>query len=439
MRRLLAAAVLATALGGCSHAGPGPAAPAYAGVGYVRVEDAVRRHPLYPQVIQYDEEIAVLQGAGVPTPPVDPAEMRKRESELQRNLATAAANAKAELARLRAHYEQQERVAIDAAMKAAGVAPPGNGGAGVVSGVAGTFQEQARAVDERAQKAFDAYREEVIAQDRAQLDAAAKRFSDEADRKYRGKVRDLESAEAQLAQQLAEKSAPQRLALRTKLQNLALDDAARKQLEQQLQALDQADADQVAELRNRDQKTLQAYQAELRSQVQTQMQAYADKVHRDTRAKLEQRAGAERQAVQQQIKALAPQVGRQLAGFDISKLPPDLRARIQAIHEQFAQRYQKDAQGELDRFNKTRDALSQRYAALHGAAGAADAATAKQVAQLRTERDQLYARIVGEIESTARDIGKERGLKVVLGGAVAGGTGVDLTSAVERAVEKAHA
>lgn len=440
MRRVLFAVALAAMLAGCAKGGGGPAQrPSYAGVGYVRVEDAVRRHPLYPQLTQYDAEIAVLQGAGVPTPPVDAAELARREADLQRSLGAAAANAKAELGRLQQHYEQQEREAVAAALKSAGAAPGGPGGAGVVSGVAGDFRRQAKEVDQRAQQSFDAYRAQVIAQDRAQLAAAAKRLSDEADRKYRDKEHDLSSAEAQLAQQLAQKSAPPRLELRTKLQNLALDETARKALEDQLQALDQADADQVAELRNRDQKALQAYQGELQSDVQSKMQGYSAQVHHDTEAKLEQRAGLERDAIQKQVRALAPQVSQQLDGFDLTKVPPRLRARIESIHQDFLNRYRADAQGELDRFDKTRQQLSTRYAQLQGAVGAADAQTAQEIARLQHDRDQLYAKIVDQVESTARGIGRRRGLRVVLGGAIAAGTGVDLTDDVERDLEKSHA
>ncbi len=427
-------------LAACAKNGGTPSqGPSYSGVGYVRVEDAVHRHPLYAQLKQYDEEIALLQGAGVPAPPIDAAELARREAELQRSLSAAAANAKAELGRLQQRYEQQEREAVVAALKSAGAAPGGSGGAGVVSGVASDFQRQAKEVDQRAQQSFDAYRNQVIAQDRAQLAAAAKRLSDEADRKYRDKEHGLSSAEAQLAQELAQKSAPQRLELRMKLQNLALNDAARKALEDQLQALDQADADQVAELRNRDQKTLQAYQSQLQDDVQSKMQAYSAQVHHDTNAKLEQRAGLERDAIQKNVRALAPQVSQQLDGFDLSKMPPSLRARVESIHQDFLNRYQADAQGELDRFDKTRQQLSTRYAELHGATAAADAQTAKEIARLQHDRDQLYAKIVDQVESTARSIGRKRGLKVVLSGAIAAGIGADLTDDVERNLEKSHA
>jgi len=425
---------------GCAKGAHGPtAAPSYSGVGFVRVEDAVRRHPLYPQLTQYDEEIAVLEGSGAAAPPVDPAELRKREKQLEQSLAAASADAKAELARLQQRYEQQEREVIAAALHSAGVMPSANAGGDVVQGVAANFQAQAKAVTQRAQQSFDAYRAQVVAQDRAQLDAEAKRLAEEADRKYRDKAHDLNAAEEQLAQQLAQKSAAERLEIRTKLQNLALDDADRKQLEAQLEALNQADADQIAQMRNRDQQTLQAYQQQLRSEVQTRMQAYAAQVHRDTNAKLEQRAGVEREAVQKQVQALAPQVNQQLSGFDVSKLTPDLRARIESIHQDFLRRYQADAQGEVERFNKTRDELSRRYAALNGAVGAADAETAKEIERLQHDRDQLYQKIVGQIEAAARQIGQARGLRVVLGGAIAGGTGVDLTGDVEHDLEKSHA
>ncbi|TAM60968.1 hypothetical protein EPN52_03810 [bacterium] len=439
MHRALLAAALAVILAGCAKGGAPTQTPDYTGVGYVRVDDAVRHHPLYPQLKQYDEEIALLSGVGIPTPPADPAELARREAQLQGDLRAAADNAKTQLARLQDRYEREEREAVTAAVKSAAQAPGGSGGAGVVGGVASGYRQQAHVVEQRAQQSFDAYRTQVMTQDRAQLAAAAKRLADEADRKYRDRERALNSSEAQLAQQLAQKSAPDRLELRTKLQNLALDDASRQALQNQLHALDQADADQVAELRNRDQRTLQGYQSDLQRGMQKQMNAYAANVHRDTNVKLEQRAGLERTAVAQRVQALAPQVGAQLDGFQLASLPPRLRARIESIHQDFLNRYRADAQGELERFNKTRDALSQRYAQLHGAAGAADARTAKEVARLQHDRDTLYARIVDQVESTARLLGTKRGLKVVLGGAIAAGTGVDLTGDVERSLEQSHA
>ena len=85
--------------------------------------------------------------------------------------------------------------------------------------------------------------------------------------KLRARAEQYQQSETDLSFQLSQQNASERLALKTKLSNLALDDAGRAQLESQLNALQQKQNDAELALHNRNEAALAQYRAQLRAQT----------------------------------------------------------------------------------------------------------------------------------------------------------------------------
>jgi hypothetical protein len=228
---LFAAAALA--IGACAnHEGAQQSA---GGIGYVRMKDLVPKHPLYPQLAKYDEDIAALELKSVGGSQVAStgANIQREEAALQKELDEAASRTRALLKQKQNEYQQRENEAIRAALAAANApVPPGAGT--IASQMQATSNEQARQVARQAQANLDVFRKETIAQDQAAVNALRKSLGERADRTYRAKAEELREKESAYSLQLANADSAQRLSLRTKLSNLPLDDASRKSITEQL-------------------------------------------------------------------------------------------------------------------------------------------------------------------------------------------------------------
>jgi hypothetical protein len=256
----------------------------------------------------------------------------------------------------------------------------------VGANVGATARQQAAGVQAEMSRNLSAYEKTLSRQEMQQTAAYERAVSQRADRQYGAKARELQSKESELALQLATKDAPQRLELRTRLANLALDNTAREQVRSQLDALDKSEADQVAAMRNRDQQTLAQLRTQLRAQAQHEMETGVAKIHAQNEAKLVSRAGP----------ATVPNVPG--GGIVVpTNLPPDLKAKIDALHKEYQDRYTRDAKATIDKFNQTRDDLKKRYDDLHGVDAAASASLSKELAGLQEQHDKLYSQIVDQI------------------------------------------
>ena len=417
-----------TILAGCSR----PVdvnAPNIRGIGYVRLEDIVKTHPLYGQLSQLDDSMnaLTLQPLG-PTVPKSGAQIAQETQVLNKELQAAQNRANAILRQKQIDYSQREQAAIRAALVAAGVAGAGPQPAQQMQV---TSQQQAQQVTAEANRDFMAYQQTVIAQDNAAVAAVQQQLSQRADLQYRQKATQLQERESELALSLSQQDANKRLELRTKLSNLALDDATRKTYRDQLTALDSREAQTIATQRTIDQRELAQYQAQLRKQTQSQIETQAAKIHAQTRAKLESRRNQVSSQVAAQIKGLGP-----------VQIPPNTsaqtRAKIAKIDQQFKAQFQADAEKTIAQYQQTKADLDARYAALHGVDLGATAGVSSQMNDLRKQRDDLYGKIVDQIKHEAASVAAKHGLRVVFASPAAAGGGIDLTDEVEKDIESLH-
>ena len=443
MIRPLAAIVALTTLAACSHATTSPsAAPSGSGkIGYVRMDELVRKHPLYAQLAQYDQSIQAFDlRATAPRAVAQGPEIQARERDLQHQLSAAADRTKKLLDEKQKQYQAQEAAAITAALRSAGTGGPG--AMQIAGSVNATAQQQTGGAAAQAQRDLESYRVTLQKQADAQIGAVQKALSDRANRTYRAQADRLQAGEAALSLRLANEDSAQRLALRTKLSSLALDDAAREDAQKQLAALDRKEADAVAAQRNRDQQTLAALQTQLRTQVQNDLRKQVDQIHQRSMMQLAQRQAA--LVKQMQVaSANGPLVQTTVVNGKPQQqvnpnLPPALRSRIQQLHNDYQKRFQSDAQTTITEFNKTREDLSRRYAELHGVDAAATAGAQNQIATLKKKRDDLYGQITAQIGREVRVIAQERGISVVLTDVVAPVGGVDLTQDAMKDIESLH-
>ncbi len=442
MIRPFAVFVAAAALAACGHPSNQPAAASSGSgqVGYVRMDDLVHVHPLYDQLAKYDRSIEAFDltstAPSVATP--DP-QLQAREQTLERELSDAATRTNKLLAQKQKDYQDQENRAIDAALR--GAATGGPSAAQIAGALNATARQQQSGVAAQAQHDLESYRADLAKQDRAQIGAVQRALTDRANRTYRAKADELQAKESALSLQLANDDAPERLALRTKLSSLALDDEARDGAQKQLAAIDRKEADAVAAQRNRDQQTLSGLQAQLHDQVQHDLDAQVAQIQKRSLGSLAQRQAT--LAKQVQTVGSAPVIGMggpsgKLGQRVNPNLPPELRARIRRLHEDYQKRFQADAKSTIAGFEKTRQDLSRRYAELRGVDASANRGAQAEIAALRKKRDDLYDQITAQIGREVRLIAQQRGISVVLTDVVAPAGGVDLTPDAMKDIESLH-
>ncbi len=426
-------------LSGCSHATSKPAPAPKGAVGYVVMDDLVKKHPLYEQLARYDRSIEAfdLTSTAPQVAATDPR-LADRERELQKQLSDAADRTRKLIDQKQKQYQAQEAAAIATALRGAGAGGPS--AAQIAGSVNATARQQQTGVATQAQRDLNAYRSTLQKQDSSQLAAAQKALAERADRTYRAKADELQSKESALSLKMASEDAPQRLALRTKLTSLALDDAAREDAQKQLAAIDRKEADALAAARNRDQQTLAALQAQLKDQVQSELNAQVNAIHKRSLGSLAQR----QQSLTRQMANLGgPAVKTSVVNGRVQQqvstaLPPALRARIQQLHNDYQKRFQDDAKTTIADFNKTRADLGKRYAQLHGLDGASQQGAQAQIMSLRKKREDLYGEITSQIDREVRLIAQQRGISVVLSNVVAPAGGIDLTPDALKDIESLH-
>lgn len=441
--RLAAAAAALAALAACGHGSttaPAPGAPAPHGVGYVRMPELIQKHPLYAQLARYDRSIEAFDlTAAAPRAVAADPQLRAREKALEKQLNDAANRTKKLLDDKQKQYQEQESRAIAAALQSSGGGPSA---AQIAGNVDATARSQQAGVAAQAQRDLDSYRQTLQKQDQAQIAAAQKALADRADRTYRAKVDELQSKESALSLRLANEDAGPRLALRTKLSSLALDDAARDEAQKQLAVLDRKEADAVGAQRNQDQQVLAALQAQLKRQVESEIAGQVATIRHRSETLMAQRQGALAKQVRSTVPSGPLVQTTVVAGKPQQQvnpnLPPALRSRIQQLHQDYQKRFQDDAKTTIADFTKTRQDLSRRYAQLHDVDAAGQAGANAQIVSLRKKRADLYDQITAQIDREVRLIAQQRGVAVVLSNVVAPVDGVDLTPDALKDIESLH-
>jgi hypothetical protein len=395
-------------------------------VAYVRVDDIIKHHPLYPQLDQLNNAIAAINlEASLPHAPLSPAEISRQTQALNAQLKASADRANATLGAKQQEYAQQEHDADVAALKAAGIDPAA---AGLGAQMSATSQQQAQAAAQAAQSGYAQYQASVINQDNAAASAVAQQLGKEADEKFRARADQYQQEETDLSLRLAQADAAQRLALNTKLTNLAMDTDSRKSVSDQLNALDKKESDQEAALHAQHVRDLAAYRAQLGQQTTGAISKQVGQIRTETNAKLTARQAE----VGAQIRSLGA------APVASQSLPPDIKKKLLDIHQQFVTKFQADAQNVMAGYQQTKDDLDRQFAALHGQNVGAVGAAAKQLADLQKRHDDLQAQMLSQIQRDAVRIAKEMGFTVVFDNVQAAAGGYDLTNDVLHDIESQH-
>jgi hypothetical protein len=443
MRYALAVLALGT-LAACAHGGSPAEAPSAASgsgkVGYVRMNDLVRKHPLYPQLTAYETNIEALDlGAVVPHAAAAEPDLRRQEVLLQQQLAAAAKRTDTLLQQKSRIYQERENAAIAAALRQTNVPGAASVG-GVGAQIEGTAQGQIAAANGQAGRDLDTFRKQLEAQDNAQIASVQQTQAARADRTYRAKAEELNAQEAALSLSLAQADAPERLQLRTKLSSLALDDAARTGAENRIAALDRKEADAVAALHARDVQTLAALQTQLRAEVTTAVQQQVAQIRARSLARFRTREAqlhAQFAAPAGPLIVVKGQNGKPTTEAN-PNLPPALRQQIQKLHADYTSAFQADAKSTIAGFNRTRADITQRYDALSSADAAGRQSVQNEIHALQKKHDELYTQMVDQIGREVKAIAQQRGITVVLSSVAAPPGGIDLTDDVMKDIESLH-
>jgi hypothetical protein len=437
--RVLLAAATCVVLASCAHAAataPAPSPAANGLVGYVRMDDLVKKHPLYDQLAQYDTNIEALDlTAFAPHALAAGPELAREEAALNAQLDAAAKRTNDLLNAKGRDFQAREDAAIAAALRSAAL-PDGPSVAQVRAQLEATASGQTADVNAQAQRDLDAYRKQLEAQDVAQIDAAQRVLAARADRTYRARAEELTAKEAAYSLTLANADAAQRLTLRTRLTSLALDDDQRDEANKALAALDQKEADQLAAMRNTDQQTLAALKQQLRDQIAVDMRAEVGPI----RQRSVQRFGERERELHDQFAAHGAPVtggGPPLLASN-PNLPPDLRKRILALHADYLAAFHADAKSTIDDFTKTRADLAHRYAVLTGTDQSATQSAQAEIVSLQKKRADLYAEMVAQIGREVKTIAQQRGISVVVSDVAAPAGGIDLTDDAMKDIETLH-
>lgn len=416
----LATIAAALLLAGCANVH----SPSIRGTGYIRLDEIVKHHPLYSQLTQLDDGIAAINlAAAAPRVPLSASQIAGQTAALNKQLRDAQNRANAILAQKQQQYAGRERQAVAAALSAAGI----KGGAYAADRMSATSAQQMRQAAAAANQDFMAYQQSIVAQNNAATSAIARQLQQQAAQKYAAKAAQLQQNETDLSLRLTQADATQRLAIKTRLSNLALDEATRKQLQGQLAAINSKETSQLEAQRRADAATLSALRAELNAQTAAAVRSQAGALAGQTKAKILER----RNEVGAQLRSLGPPALP-------PNLPPGVRQKLAAIHQQFTSQFQADAQKTIADYQTTKTDLDRQFAGLHGADVGATGAAGKELEALQQRRDALYKQIVDQINRETARIAKERGFSIVLDRVAAATGGYDLTNDLIKDVESLH-
>jgi len=422
--------LIALAWAGAAALSPVGCAPnihsaAIRGTGYVRLDDAVKHDPLYPQLSQLDGAIAAIDlQFAAPQVPLGARQIAAQTAELNRELRAAQNRANKILAQKQRDYARREDQAVRAALAAAGIRGQGALAAQQMSNESALQAQQAA---QAANSDYMAYQQNVVAQDNAASSSIVRQLQSQAEQKYRAKAEQLQQNETDLSLRLTQQDAASRLAIKMRLSNLAMDPAARKQAQEQLAAINEKEAAEAGAQRSADAAVLRAYRGQLDKQTSDAIRAQVGAIQSQTQAKLEEH----RNDVTSQLRSLGP-------AATPPSLSPGVQAQIARIHQQFIGQFRADVGKTLQEYNDTKADLDRQFAALHGADVGATGAAGKELTALRKRRSDLYQQIVGQVQRDASRIAQDRGFSIVFVNIATAAGGYDLTNQVIKDIESQH-
>ncbi|HEV3157679.1 MAG TPA: OmpH family outer membrane protein [Candidatus Baltobacteraceae bacterium] len=419
----------------CTHAPPAQESatgPSDSGrIGVVRMSALIAEHPLYPQLARLDEDIDALRLTGMEAGSTgNDSPIPARISDMRTQLDTAARSTQERLESERKSITDDERRAVDRALASAGIS--GASALTIERQIAQVSADQAHASASDAIGALAAYRDALAVQERTEFIAFAKTLDERQAERSEAERMHFQEREENFAAEQARSDAPERVELQAKLANLALDDQARLQLSTQLESLDRSESDDLAAMRNRDSKAIADLVFSLQVQRRDQLTQEAARLRARSAAKLAEREQSVRSDVVGQLTLVAPPTHSEIGD---SALPPDLRTRLETMHDAFQSEYALQAQRTLEEFRRTQADLRRRFEALRAADVAARESARVQVERMGKERDDLKTQIEAQINRDVARVARERGIDVVFRDIVAPANAVDLTAQVKKDIE----
>ncbi len=419
---LIACCAAAASVMGCTT--PNVHSSQIRGIAYVKLDDVVKHDPLYSQLANIDDAIAMVELVGAsPRIPRSAAEIARESAQLRSEIASAQARTQHIIRQKQQAYAARTQAAVTAALTAAGVKNAAN----VAAAMGITSSQQQQQAELQAGRDLMAYRAGVVQQSNAAAENVVRQLQAEAAQRLQAKAQAEQQAESNLALRLSQQDASQRLAIQTRLSMLALGQSERRQLQAQLSQMQQRENALLNAQRAADQREYAAYRAQVMAQTNAAIHAQLANLQTQTQAKLVGR----RNAVIQQLRGGVPPM-------PAASISPATRAQITHIADQFQQQYSHDVQDVIAQYEQTYAALEAQYATLHGADAAASSAAAQEVALLQQRRQTLYDQIVNHIRGEAERLAKAKGLDVVFSGVTAAAGGYNMTNELITDIESEH-
>ena len=432
LRGLLAVAafVAGVAVTACAqHAGaPGGGASAH-GVGYVDMDALIAQHPLHGQLDAMQDQIGVLQQESSLVPTGLSPQQTAAYDAMQAELNAQAQKFQQDLADLRVSYQRREAQAIgqlQTTVLGSGSCAQG----GVLGGLQQRFGQQALVT-------FTAYRTELFRQDSEHLKHVQQVLGAQMRGQLSQKESQLSSQETAYQVSLVKADQEQRLNLQAKLQDLALSDQQRKQYQSQLSAIDAAEQSKISAMKARDNAEIAALERTLNAQAAAQYNAERARTQAATQAKLAARQKEMQTAMAPQMHALSGKFQQQLNDVNAKLAGNDkYRAQAQAIHDQVATQYGTEADKATASYRRVRAALIDKYSAIAHMQFQDNETIAAQAEKLAADRRDLYQRITAQVQAQVQQVAQQDGIAVVFETIRGGGTAVDLTDQVRKAINQ---
>jgi len=431
--------VLAALFGtlGCSHQSGGGlfslGAPKTGQVGYVDIDAVVAAHPLHAQLQAMQDQVTLLQQESTLVPTGMTPQQDQAYQQLQSALAAAQTNFENDLGARRAYYEQRESQAISQLQATTLGANPDTGG--VLAGLQQEFGSQAKAMQQAAFQTLNNYRDQLFKQDSDHLRNVQELIAADMRGKLAQKASQLSTAQTAYQVSVVKADQETKLNLQAKLQDLALTDAERASYNAQLRTMDQNEQTKIDAQKAQGDAEFAQYQRQVQSQAAARYEAERTATQNATQAKLVARQQELTTQMQPQLSALNGKFQTQLAAAN-QKLAqnPKYQAQAQAIHQQMQSSYVGEAQKANAAYDATRKALVDKYSAIAQMQFQDNAALSEQADQVAAERRDLYQRIVTQAQTQIQNIAQSGGFAVVLTNVRGGGSAVDLTDRVEKAL-----
>lgn len=372
-----AAFTLALFLAGCAAQAAGTSAR-------LDLPALVRAHPLYPALAQYDRQIAQLR---VTLHPPAFAHVEQAFSHAERGVRVQLDAAQTHARSIAAMPEPSP---VPIARADTSGAPSE---ATVRADIRRTYDSQ-RADSRNASAAADAeYRRTLLAQQESALAAYERGTQTRVHDAYQAREQEMREQEAELSLNLAKADAARRLELRSKLQTLVLDAAARERIRMQLRSIQAREDAILSAKRKRDASLLAAVLPPLRAQAAADVARMRAQLERRTAANLTRRAhvlqaqNAAHTALQ--LPSPAPSAGAE----------PTMQDQLQALRQ--------SRPADPAAYARAGTVLERDLRGVQGQHDAAQRDAQSEIAALQDARARLYREIVRQIDADARRLARE--------------------------------